>query len=179
MRVRDHIALSTTGAALLHRRLDRGGLGFWAGSVLVDVDHYLWFGLRERRWSPLAAMRFFNEAHPPQHAATRALHNPIAPLSLVLLGLRRPALLPVALGIVLHLGLDACHEARMHAATTVALRRDSFSCQACGRQAADVSTHLRRQPWLLPSYRPQNLVSLCGPCHETAHADGRQAGSWS
>jgi hypothetical protein len=168
MRVRDHIALSTTGAALLHRRLDRGALSFWAGGVLVDVDHYLWFGLRERRWSPRAAMRFFNEAHPPQHAATRALHNPMAPLALVVLGGRRPALLGVALGMVVHLALDACHEARMDAARTVALRRDTFACQACGQRAADA--HLRHQPWLLPSYNPQNLVSLCGPCHEAAHS---------
>jgi hypothetical protein len=170
MRVRDHIALSATGAALLHRRLDRGALGFWAGGVVVDVDHYLWFGLREHRWNPLAAMRFFNEADPPQHAATRALHNPMAPLALAFLGGRRPALLAVALGMVLHLALDACHEARLDAARTVALRRDDFACQACGTRAADVSTHLHRQPWLLPSYGPQNLVSLCGPCHEAAHS---------
>ena len=179
MRVRDHIALSTIGAALLYRRLDRGALGFWAGSVFVDVDHYLWFGLRERSWSPLAAMRFFNEAHPPQHTAIRALHNPVAPVALVLLGARRPALLSVALGMVLHIALDACHEARLRAARTTALRRDAFACRECGRRAADVSTHLRRQPRLLPSYKPQYLVSLCGPCHETAHARERQAGSWS
>jgi hypothetical protein len=170
MRVRDHIALSATGAAVLHRYLDRGTLGFWAGGVLVDLDHYLWFGLRQHRWNPLAAMRFFNEAHPPQHAATRALHNPIAPLALVLLGGRRPALLPVALGMGLHLALDACHEARLDAARTVALRRDTFTCQGCGKAAADVSAHLRQQPWLLPSYNPQNLVALCGPCHEAAHS---------
>ena len=170
MRVRDHIALSTTAVALLHRRLDRGALGFWAGGVLVDADHYLWFGLRQRRWNPLAAMRFFNEAHPPQHAATRALHNPVAPLALVLLGGRRPALLGVALGLVVHLALDACHEARMDAARSVALRRDDFACQVCGTRAGDVSTHLHQQPRLLPSYKPQNLVSLCGHCHEAAHA---------
>jgi hypothetical protein len=179
MRVRDHIALSATSVALLHRSLDRGALGFWAGSVLVDVDHYLWFGVREGRWNPLAAMRFFNEVHPPQDAATRALHNPMGPLALVLLGVRRPTLLPIALGMVLHLALDAGHEARMNEARAVALQRDAFACQACGRRSADVSTHLWQQPWLLPSYQPQNLVSLCGPCHETAHAQGRRAGSWS
>jgi hypothetical protein len=168
MRVRDHIVLSTTGAALLHRALDRGAVGFWAGGVLVDVDHYLWFAVRERRWNPLAAMRFFNEAHAPQHASTRSLHTPIALLALVVLGVRRPALLPLVLGMVLHLALDACHEARMDAARTMALRRDAFACQACGRRAAEA--HLRQQPWLLPSYKPQNLVSLCGPCHEAAHS---------
>ncbi len=170
MRVRDHIAVSATGAALLHRCLDRGALGFWAGGVLVDVDHYLWFGLREHRWSPLAAMRFFNEAQPPQHAATRALHNPVAPIALVLLAGRRPALLSLALGMALHLALDACHDARLDEARSVALRRDRFTCQSCGKSVANVSAHVRQQPWLLPSYKPQNLVALCGPCHEAAHS---------
>ena len=57
MRVRDHIALSTAGSALLHPWLRRGVLGLWVGSVLVDLDHYVWFCLRQSRCDPLAAMR--------------------------------------------------------------------------------------------------------------------------
>jgi hypothetical protein len=178
MRVRDHIALSTAGAALLHPWLRRGAVGLWAGSVLVDIDHYLWFCLTERRCNPTAAMRFFNEADPPQHAATRALHTPVAPLALVLAGTRRRALLPVALGMALHLALDMQHELRMDEARAAAMERDDFSCQACGTRASHVATHLRRQPWLLPSYDEQNLVSLCSPCHEAAHARERRAPAW-
>lgn len=175
MRVRDHIALSTTGAALLQPWLRGGAMGLWAGSVLIDVDHYLWFGLRQRRWNPVAAIRFFNEADPPQHAATRVLHSPVAPLAVLLLGVRRRALQPVALGMVLHIALDRHHDARMDKARAAALARDTFSCQVCGTRAPDVGTHLRSQPWLLPSYEAMNLVALCGPCHETAHAEGRWA----
>jgi hypothetical protein len=171
MRVRDHIALSTAGAGLLHRRLGRGALGLWAGSVLIDMDHYVWFCLRRRRWSPLAAMRFFNEAHAPQHSATRLLHSPVAPLAVLLLSLRRRPLLMVAVGMGLHVALDVHHEARMGEARGAALERDDFSCQACGTRAPHVGTHLRRQPRLLPSYEVQNLISLCGPCHEAAHAE--------
>ena len=40
MRVRDHIALSTAGAVLVLPRLRGGALGLWAGSVLIDTDHY-------------------------------------------------------------------------------------------------------------------------------------------
>jgi hypothetical protein len=172
MRVRDHIAFSTGGAVLLRRLLGRGALGLWAGSVLIDLDHYVWFGLRQHRWNPLAAARFFNEANPPQHSATRVLHSPVAPLAVLLLGVRRPPLLPVALGMGLHVALDAHHDARMNEARRAALERDDFSCQVCGTRAPPVDTHLRRQPWLLPSYRAQNLISLCPSCHEAEHAAG-------
>jgi hypothetical protein len=174
MRVRDHIALSTTGAALAHPWLRGDALRLWAGSVLIDVDHYLWFCLRERRSNPAAALRFFNEADPPQHAATHALHTPLAPLVLLLLGLRRRALFWVGLGMALHIALDLQHEARMDRARATALERDDFTCQACGTVAADVGTHLRTQPFLLPSYEPQHLVALCGSCHEAAHS-----GAWN
>lgn len=179
MRVRDHIALSTTGTALLQPWLRRGALGLWAGSVLIDVDHYLWFGLRERRWNPSRAVRFFNAAFPPEHSATRVLHNPLAPLALLLLSVRRRELLPVAVGMLLHIALDLGHEANMNAARTAALDRDAFTCQACGRRAPDVGTHLRTQPWLLPSYGAHNLVSLCAACHEAEHAERRRARRWS
>ena len=178
MRVRDHIALSTASASLLHPWLRRGAVGLWAGSVLVDIDHYLWFCLRHRRWNPLAAMEFFNEAHPPQHAATRVLHSPVALLAVLLVSTRRRALLPVALGMALHLALDLRHELRMDEARAAAMERDDFSCQGCGTRASHVDTHLRRQPWLLPSYDAQNLVSLCAPCHAAAHALERGAGEW-
>jgi hypothetical protein len=176
MRVRDHIAFSTAGAALLRPALGRDALGLWVGSVLIDLDHYMWFCLRQRRWNPLAAVRFFNEAHPPQHSATRVLHSPVAPLAVLLLGVRRRRLLPVALGMGLHVALDAHHDARMKEARGEALERDDFSCQVCGTRAPHVGTHLRRQPWLLPSYGEQNLISLCPACHEAEHARGN--GSW-
>lgn len=60
MRVRDHVAVSTAGAALLSPWLGRGVLSPWASSILIDADHYLWFCLRQRRLNPVAAVRFFN-----------------------------------------------------------------------------------------------------------------------
>jgi hypothetical protein len=147
--------------------------------VVVDVDHYAWFCLRERQWSPQAAMRFFNEPHPPQDPATRVLHSPLVPLALLLLGLRRPALLTVAAGIAIHIALDAHHEARMDAARAVALERDAFACRACGARTADIGTHLWSQPWVMPSYAPRHLVALCDACHEAAHVQSSWEPSWN
>jgi hypothetical protein len=170
VRVRDHIALSTAGATLLVPWARRDGLAFWAGGVLIDADHYLWFCVRERSLSPRAAVAFFNRPGAPQHRATHLLHSRPALLSVLLLGLRRHRLLPLALGMSVHVAADAAHEARMSEAREQALKRDRFACQTCGATGSAVGTHVMRQPLLMPSYETQNVISLCDPCHELAHA---------
>jgi hypothetical protein len=179
VRIRDHIALSTAGAVLFRRWVGRGGFAFWAGGVFIDADHYVWFCVREGGLSPRAAVHFFNGANVPQHPAMRLLHGGPALLSAVLLGLWRRRLLPLALGMCLHVAADAHHEKRMAQARDQALTRDRFSCQTCGAPGAVVGTHVWRQPWLLPSYGPENVVSLCGPCHELAHLRDKGSASWS
>jgi hypothetical protein len=170
MRVRDHIALSSAAAALLRPWLGRRVLGLWAGSVLIDADHYVWFCLSRRRANPLAAMRFFNEAHPPQHPTTHVLHHPLAVTTALLVSVRRRQLRTAAVGMGVHVALDLRHEARMNRARTAVLERDDFMCRECGERADSTDAHIERQPWLLPSYSTQNLIALCGPCHEAAHA---------
>lgn len=171
--------LSTAGAALLAPRRGLDAAGLWAGGVLLDIDHYLWFCVRHRQLSPRAAARFFNGAHPPQTSATRALHHPITVAATLALAARRRDMRPLALGMSLHVGLDAHHQVRMNRARATALARDRFSCQACGRQTPHVDTHLFRQPWLLPNYTARNVVSLCGPCHEAAHGRRDEKSPWS
>jgi 5-methylcytosine-specific restriction endonuclease McrA len=78
----------------------------------------------------------------------------------------------------LHVALDAHHLARMDRARSAALARDGYSCQVCGTATRPVSAHVWRQPWLMPSYRAQNLISLCGRCHEAAHARSKGPASW-
>ena len=170
MRVRDHLALSSAGAALLFPWLRGRVLWPWAASVLIDADHYLWYCVQHRRLNPLAAVRYFNQAQPAQHWGTRLFHSPAVSLLLVLGRSGRAA----GLGMAFHVGLDVYHAARTGRARAAALQRDGFTCQACGMQGAHVVTHLRRQPWLLPSYRPEHLISLCPRCHEAAHARRRQ-----
>jgi hypothetical protein len=178
VRVRDHLVLSTAGAAAASPWLGRRAIGLWAGGVLIDADHYLWFCLRHRRLSPAAAVRLFNEAHAPQHAGTRVLHTRGALLAAFALSLGRAGPLAVAAGMGLHVALDAQHEARMNRARARALERDGRACRGCGARGNRVGTHLARQPRLLPSYGPENLVSLCAACHERAHAEPGAAAAW-
>ena len=175
MRVRDHLVVSTVGAALLCPWAGRGVVTTWAASVLIDADHYFWFCLRQRRLSPSAAVRFFNEAEPPQHTATRLLHSPVLLLLVLLLGTRRRGARRLGLGMALHVAIDTYHEARMAKARAAALHRDAYSCQACGAQGSRVGVHLSQQPRLLPSYGTQNLIALCSGCHEAAHSHDAQA----
>ena len=169
MRVRDHVAISTMGAAVLYPRLGGAVLGSWAASILIDVDHYVWFCLHQRRLNPRAAVRFFNQAQPPQHPQTRLLHSPVV-LLLLLLGARRRGAAAALLGMAFHVAMDIYDAARRDRARAAARARDGFTCQHCGAQGPAVVAHLWRQPWLLPSYRPEYFTSLCGACHEAAHA---------
>jgi hypothetical protein len=169
MRVRDHIAISTAGAALLRPLLGRRVRAFWAGSVLIDVDHYAWYVVRQRDTSPVEAIRFFGQAHAPEQRATRSLHSVPALVAALILGLVRRPLLPVTLGMGFHVALDRGHATRLGDARTAALERDGFACCKCGARGSGVETHLHGQPWLLPSYRPRNLTSLCRSCHEGVH----------
>lgn len=175
MRVRDHVALSSAAAVLLYPKLGRSVLGAWAASIFIDVDHYLWFVVRKRRLNPVAAVRSFNSAESREDSETRRLHHPVVLASLLLLSTRRRALLLPALGMTFHVGLDVYHRARTARAKAAALDRDRSTCQVCGAKDRHVVAHLWRQPGLLPSYRVEHIVTLCGDCHEVAHAPGVRA----
>jgi hypothetical protein len=156
---------------LLYPRLGRKVVVPWAASIFIDVDHYLYYCVRERSVHPVKAVRFFNQTQPPRHSGTRVLHHPAVLLLLALTARWRWAQL-LLLGMVFHVGLDVYHGARMRAARQSALRRDDDKCQHCGARRADVVAHLFYQPRVLPSYRAEYLVSLCGECHELAHQRG-------
>jgi len=170
MRVRDHIAIATGAAALSRRWLGRDAVFLWAGAVLIDSDHYLAFLLAERRVNPAGAMRFYNQALVPEQSGARAFHSNPALFSVLCLGARSRPFAALGVGMGLHVMLDSFHEARMNRARAAALERDQRTCQACGSRTANVGTHLSRQPWLLPSYKPDDVVSLCDPCHVGVHA---------
>jgi hypothetical protein len=117
-------------------------------------------------------VRFFNQAQPPQHAGTRALHHPLILPLLVALSVPWRSARLLLMGVVFHISLDIYHQIRLTGARRKTLLRDDFTCQQCGAQGADVIAHLWRQPLLLPSYRTHHFISLCGRCHEAAHSKG-------
>src|SRR5262249_46204888 len=86
----------------------------------------------------------------------------------------KPQLMPVAVGMAAHLAMDEFHRTRLGRARLAALRRDEYTCQSCGARDPGVVAHLDRQPALAPSYRLENLVTLCPGCHEAAHAEARK-----
>ena len=169
MRVRDHIALSTAAAALLYPFVGKRAALAWGASILIDVDHYLWFVANERRLDPVAALQFFNAAHPPPASNVRWLHSPVALAGAAVAAAKRRALLPAALGMAAHVAVDIYHDSRMKRAQAAALVRDGYRCQECGAKDETVTAHTRSQPVLLPSYKVGNFVALCGPCHVAAH----------
>lgn len=171
------MAVSTAGAAVLYPLFGRRVLGAWAGSVLIDADHYLWYCLHTRSLDPRSAFRYFNAPDAPQHSATRVLHSPLVIASLLLYGVRRRGIGSLAAGMAIHAALDAYHVARLESSRAAALDRDEFTCQKCGDHGPDVVAHLDWQPPLLPSYRKENFVSLCPSCHAAAHSH-EPAGRW-
>ncbi|HEX8996783.1 MAG TPA: hypothetical protein VF812_12205 [Ktedonobacterales bacterium] len=169
MRVRDHVLLSTIAATALYPTLGRKALVPWAASILIDVDHYVWFCLGHRSISLTKAIRFFNEAQPPQHIATHRLHGADVLAAVAITSIWWRPMRLVFGGLIFHVALDAAHNARLSAARRLALERDHMTCQWCGARDDTIVAHVWRQPALLPSYRPDTLISLCGRCHELAH----------
>ncbi len=178
MRVRDHVMISAVSAGLGVPVVGWSALGLLAGGVLIDADHYAWYCLTQRRLSPVAAVRFFGQADPPAHQATRVLHSPWVLLATSLATRRWRSLAPVAAGMCLHVALDGLYESRMARARSAALIRDAFRCQGCGARTPDVRAHVWRQPTLLPSFAVACLESLCRTCHNAAHGRERGRARW-
>lgn len=172
MRVRDHVLLSTLAAATLYPALGRKALVPWAASIFIDVDHYAWYCLKHRSFNLREAIRYFGQAQPEQHAGTRRLHSLDVLLAVGIASIWWWPLRLVLAGLVFHVSLDALHAARIATARELTLERDHATCRCCGVSDETVVAHMWRQPPVLPSYQPDTLVSLCGPCHEIAHRVG-------
>ena len=116
LRVRDHVLISTAGAALAAPFIGRRALGLWAGSVLIDADHYAWFCVRQRRWIP--------GRRPASSTGRTCLvirrREPCMPRRscswFCCSGSRDSRLLPVGLGMGLHVALDTWHAAQLERA---------------------------------------------------------------
>ena len=105
--------------------LRRQSVAVWAGSVLIDVDHYLWYVVQQRDLSLRRAYRYFVAAKNGESGRggdARPLHGPINVAWMALLAWRWPAFRPVFVGVLLHSLLDAYAERRLDGVLPLALR---------------------------------------------------------
>jgi hypothetical protein len=178
---RAHLLLTTIAAAALARRLGPLTAAFWAGGALADVDHLAWHALRTGRFDPLAAWAHFSDNREPP-AGPLPLHRlPVIAAGLALTPVS-PFLGALATGLAFHRLLDEVDERygelwrgratrRKMALHRAVYRRAHYRCEACGAGGVKLEAHHR-----VPRERGgrdavDNLVALCVPCHQAAHAD--------
>lgn len=136
-----HHALAATLAAVPLARRGWPALhlaAFWSGAVLIDVDHYLSYALREGDWSLRNAYRFHRGRVPPFRrwgfrprapSLWAEAHRPFHPLAVLAaafaLGARWPLVRALAWGMILHRATDYLYESigRAQAPDGVATRR--------------------------------------------------------
>lgn len=173
MRIQEHLKLSGAAAAVALPFLKKDVWIPFAASIFIDVDHFIWHAITQRTLSPLAAIRFFGQADPPQRGGTKFLHHPIvAGLLLVLaLRLRSRLLLLILAGMLFHISLDTFHVTQMRHLRRSLSEEAHQICPVCGETQAELQLHtLRFAKNILNRYHPRHFVVLCPTCHEKAHA---------
>ena len=172
MRVQEHVKISTAAALLALPWLKTEVWIPFAASILIDVDHYLWYAITHRTLSLRAAVRYFGQANPPGRAATRFLHHPLVLGSLLFLAVRmRSRILALVLaGLLFHVSLDVIHTRQMSYLKQTLSEQAHYQCQECGKQFDELELHtMRFARNVIDRYNPQHFVVLCPSCHEQAH----------
>ena len=86
---------------------------FAVGSILIDVDHYVFYIFRRRRFDVKGMFAYFEELQEVQHhipyAGICILHTMEFYLLVYLLSRTYPILTPAFIGMVFHFGLDLIH----------------------------------------------------------------------
>lgn len=183
MHPRAHILLTTLAAAALRRRLGPLTAAFWAGGALADVDHLAWHARRTGRLDPLAAWEHFaGDGNGETPAGRLPLHRlPIIAAGLALTPVA-PQLGAFAAGLAFHRLLDAADERygpwwrgratrRKMALHRAVYRRANYRCEACGASEVKLEAHHHVQREDGGRDTLDNLVALCVPCHQLAHAE--------
>lgn len=113
-----HAAAGAVVSLALTPWLGLRSAGVWAGSVFIDVDHYLWYVVHKRDISLPRAYHYFLSAHEgtvERGGDARPLHGPLNVTWMFLLAWRWPAVRPIFLGVLVHSLLDAYAERRLNA----------------------------------------------------------------
>ncbi len=173
MRVQEHVMLSTGAALVALPFLKKDVWIPLATSVLIDVDHFLWYAVTYGTLNLKEAVRYFEQADPPQLPEARLFHNPLLLGLLLFLAarLRSRLLMLVLLGLLFHISLDAIHVAQMGRLKRELSTQAQRTCPECGANFEPLQLHtLHFASNLLDRYNPQHFVVLCPDCHELAHA---------
>ena len=126
---KQHAAYGAVAALAMAPWLRRRSLTVWAASVLIDVDHYLWYVVQRGDWSLPRAYHFFRHQRDTQLrrpgadlSDARPFHGPWPVTALALAAWRLPILRPILFGVLVHSLLDAYSEHRLNALLPLRLR---------------------------------------------------------
>jgi hypothetical protein len=173
MRIQEHVVLSTGAALVALPWLKKDTWIPLAASVLIDVDHYLWYAMTYGTPSLRAAIGYFGQADPPQLPEARLFHNPLILGGLLFLAirLRSRSLSLILLGLLFHISLDALHATQMSRLKRTLSEQAHYTCPQCGADFEKLQLHtVHFARSLLDKYNPRHFVVLCPECHEQAHA---------
>lgn len=111
MTLTQHLAVTGVAAALLSPVLSGGEiLIFSAGSVLIDVDHYLLYVQRTRRFDIRGMFRYFADLLPIQktipYVGLCLFHTVDFFLLVGILAFHYPILVPLLAGFLFHFAFD-------------------------------------------------------------------------
>jgi len=182
MHPRDHLLLSSAAAIAAYPWLGRRVVIPWAASLLIDIDHAPAYIRRHGLASPAAIWRHYRRAN--GDGRQHLLHR----WPLILAGLAATPLLPwlglAAAGLAFHRLLDDGHGAlqpawrrwrwrlsaqgRLHARVR---RRDGYACRVCVASGVLLDLHHLVAESRGGANRPDNLISVCQPCHRALHAE--------
>ena len=172
MRVQDHIKLSTAAAVITLPWLKQDAWIPLASSVLIDVDHYLWFALAHRTLSMRAALRYFHQANPRRSPWARSFHHPLflALLLFVAARTRSKWLWLILCGLLFHVSLDTIHGSQMSRLKRTLSEQAHATCSACGQPCETLELHTAyRARSIFDRYNPEHYALLCPACHAQTH----------
>lgn len=152
----------------------------WAASLLADLDHVPPYVARHGLASPPAMWRFVRSGQ--GDGRPRLFHR----WPVILAGLALTPLMPIiglaAAGLAFHRLLDDLHglllapwrrwrwrlsaKGRLHARLH---RRDGFACRVCGAAGQPLELHQLATERAAGRDDPDNLISVCAPCHRRFH----------
>jgi hypothetical protein len=172
LRVQDHLKLSTAAALIALPWLKQDAWIPVASSVLIDVDHYLWYAAAHRTLSMRAALRYFHQANPTPQPWARSFHHPLflALIMVIAARTRSKWLWLILYGLLFHVSLDVIHGSQMNRLKRTLREQACGTCSACGQPSEALELHTRTFARnIFDRYNAAHFVMLCPDCHVKAH----------